>query len=103
MSDISSLISIGSFLLGASGSAVGSVRWFRESQRKQFAAERDVEHLKRDNVQLREYVIKIDDNVESLTSAVVEMRSALSIVLRQCQVVKPVSLPTFAGIGERND
>jgi hypothetical protein len=81
--DISTLISVASFLGGVGTTLLGVGRWHSDTQRKKFAAEREFEHLKRDHATLSAAVAHIDDRLEELFDYVVEMRGAVSVVLKQ--------------------
>lgn len=81
--DISTLISLLSFTGGVGATLLGVARWYNAAQRKAFAAEREFQHLKNDYKTLADAVAHIDDRQEELFSYVVEMRGALSVVLKQ--------------------
>jgi hypothetical protein len=81
--DISTLISVASFLGGVGATLLGVARWYNSTQHKKFAAEREFQHLKNDYQTLSKAVSHIDDRQEELFSYIVEMRGALSVVLKQ--------------------
>ena len=81
--DISTLISVASFLGGVGATLLGVGRWYDSAQRKKFASEREFEHLKRDYQTLSKALAHVDERQEELFAYVVEMRGALSVVLKQ--------------------
>jgi hypothetical protein len=81
--DINTLISLLSFTGGVGATLFGAARWYHTAQRKAFAAEREFQHLKTDYAALAAAVAHMDDRQEELFSYVVEMRGALSVVLKQ--------------------
>jgi hypothetical protein len=81
--DISTLISVFSFAGGVGATLLGVGRWYNSTQHKKFAAEREFQHLKRDYETLSKAVAHIDDRQEELFSYIVEMRGAMSVVLKQ--------------------
>jgi hypothetical protein len=94
--DLSTEIAIGSFLMGVGSTLVAGYRWRRESDRKQFAAEREFNHLKNDNEQLRGFVSALDTKVDELHAAVVETRGAISVLLGRslpCETTQIPQLP----------
>jgi hypothetical protein len=90
--DINTLISVLSFAGGVGATLLGVARWYNGTQHKKFAAEREFQHLKRDYETLSKAVAHIDDRQEQLIATVVEMRGALSVLLRE---KGGAGLPTF--------
>jgi hypothetical protein len=79
--DLNTEIALGSFLMGIGSTLVAGYRWQREHDRKMFAAEREFNHLKNDNEQLKGFVITLENKVDELHAAVVETRGAISVLL----------------------
>jgi hypothetical protein len=80
--DIHTLISFLSFAGGVGATLLGVARWYNKTQQKKFAAEREFQHLKNDYQTLSKAVEHIDDRQEELFAYIVEMRGAMSVVLK---------------------
>ncbi|MBE9031601.1 hypothetical protein IQ266_17855 [filamentous cyanobacterium LEGE 11480] len=84
--DIPTITSLGSFLIGVGSTSFAAWRLYDNAQRKKFAAEREFNHLKRGNDQLKIQVVDLDKKVDELTAVTVELRGAVSILIdRQCK------------------
>lgn len=80
--DLNSLLAvltfIGGGIAGISGTLWGLARWYAQSEKKKYAAERDFQHLKRAQEQLSEGLKLISEEVEILNKAVLRLETLLS-------------------------
>lgn len=95
--DLQTMIAVSSFAMGVGSSFLAFLRWLREAQRKQIVAEREFNHLKRDNEQLRLTVVALDEKVEIISIQLIEMRGAISTLINRGSTEEP-TLPMM-GLG----
>ncbi len=65
--DIKSIIAILTFLAGAGSAVLGMLRWFSTSERKKFAAEREFNHLRLNQEQMKLTLAMMGKEVDELT------------------------------------
>lgn len=80
--DIHSVMAIMTFLGGGITGAIGGIltaaRWYADSEKKKYAAERDFAHLKRNQEQLSESLKMIGEEVEVLNESVIRLEALIS-------------------------
>lgn len=81
--DLNTAIAVGSFAMGVGSTLVTGYKYWKDNQRKSFAAEREFNHLKADATQLRACFVEMDQKIDDLTISVADMRGAITALLRQ--------------------
>jgi peptidoglycan hydrolase CwlO-like protein len=80
---IETLIAVGSFAMGFGSSLLAAMRWYKESQRREYAAERDFQHLQKDYKNLSNSFVELDEKIDRLESMVLETRGAITVLLKR--------------------
>lgn len=68
---------LAAFLLGLLTALGGFVAYFRSSVQKKYAAERDFQHLRRNQEQLMQMLVQVDDTLNELKTEVVRIEARL--------------------------
>lgn len=80
--DLNSLLTLLTFLGGGAAGAIGGIataaRWYADSEKKKYAAERDFLHLKNAQAQLSEALKLISEEVEVLNESVVRLEALIT-------------------------
>ncbi|OUC11594.1 MAG: hypothetical protein B0A82_26945 [Alkalinema sp. CACIAM 70d] len=69
---------LGGGITGAIGGILTAARWYADSEKKKYAAERDFAHLKRNQEQLSESLKMIGEEVEVLNESVIRLEALIS-------------------------
>lgn len=89
--DIKSILAIMTFLAGAGSAVLGMIRWYGVSERKRYAAERDFNHLRNNQEQMKR-------SLESLSHEFDEMASDFKTQSACFQLLLAKSGETISGI-----
>ena len=85
--DLNSLLAVLTFIgggvAGISGTLWGLARWYAQSERKKYAAERDFQHLKRAQEQQAENLRLMMEEVEFLNKGFVRLEALLTAFLER--------------------
>ncbi len=79
--DVQSLISLSTFLAGAGSAAFGMVKWYANSQKKAYAAERDFNHLRRNQEQMKESIKMLSEEVDELMADMKTLTAVFNVLL----------------------
>lgn len=86
---------------------MGLLRWYNKYQRELISQERAFKHLENQTAQISLQVATLDkrfdeaeEKSEEMTASIVEMRGAVSQLIRQTGSNTTVQLPTFGSFGE---
>lgn len=87
--DLNSLLTILTFLGGGAAGAIGGIataaRWYADSEKKKYAAERDFAHLRKNQEQQAENLRLMMEEVETLNKAVIRLEMLFSSRFPQIQ------------------
>lgn len=75
--DWNTLIALASFVGGVIASAITCLKWYGNSQKKAYAAERDFQHLRRNYEQLAEAIKQVDHEVEQININLVRLEGLI--------------------------
>jgi septal ring factor EnvC (AmiA/AmiB activator) len=81
--DVKSIIAILTFLAGAGSAVLGMLRWFSTSERKRFAAEREFEHLKRNQEQMKQSSASLAKEIDNLSDDMKTLTAVFNVMLSQ--------------------
>lgn len=80
--DLNSLLAVLTFLgggiAGISGTLWGLARWYAQSEKKKYAAERDFAHLRKNQEQQAENMKLVMEEVEFLNKAVIRLEALIT-------------------------
>jgi hypothetical protein len=83
--DLNSLLTLLTFLGGGAAGAIGGIataaRWYADSEKKKYAAERDFNHLRKNQEQQAKNMELVMEEVEFLNKAVVRLETLLTSFL----------------------
>lgn len=77
MSAIAALLPFAGFAVGLLTALAGLFAYYKNSLRKSYAAERDFQHLRRNQEQLVQSLIEIDNSIEGLRIEIVRIEAKL--------------------------
>jgi septal ring factor EnvC (AmiA/AmiB activator) len=93
------IIQIATNLVGFGTAGIASIRWYNRYQKAIFTQERELNHLKNQSQQLSAQLVKTDEKLDELTAALVEMRGAIGMIIRDFGVTnRAIILPTFGSL-----
>jgi len=72
-----SLLPFAGFLLGLLTALAGLFAYYKNSLKKSYAAERDFQHLKRNQEQMVQMLLQLDDSIDGLRIEIVRITSKL--------------------------
>lgn len=75
--DWNTLIALASFIGGIVSTSIAFLKWYGSAQKKAYAAERDFQHLRRNQEQLAEALKLIDKEVEQVNVKLVRLESLI--------------------------
>jgi len=81
--DIKSILSILTFLAGVGGGVLGMLRWFSTSERKKFAAEREFQHLLRNQAQMQQAIAMLSKELDGLSDDMKTQSACFQLLLSQ--------------------
>jgi len=81
--DIKSIISILTFLAGVGGGVLGMLRWLSTSERKKFAAEREFQHLLKNQAQMRQSLAMLGHELDELSADMKTQSACFQLLLSQ--------------------
>ncbi|KAM3099550.1 hypothetical protein ACKFKG_03165 [Phormidesmis sp. 146-35] len=81
--EISNVISILTFLAGAGSAVWGMVRWYGDGEKKRYAAERDFQHLRRNQEQMKEQISHIGKEIDGLSDDFKTLNACFNLLLGQ--------------------
>ena len=80
--DLNSLLAVLTFIGGGVAGAIGGVataaRWYADSEKKKYAAERDFAHLRKNQEQQAENMNLMMEEVEFLNKAVIRLEALIT-------------------------
>lgn len=80
--DLNNLITLLTFLGGGAAGAIGGIltaaRWYADSEKKKYAAERDFAHLRKNQEQQAENMKLVMEEVEFLNKAVIRLEALIT-------------------------
>ena len=79
--DIQNLVTLLTFLAGAGSAVLGMVKWYANSQKKAYAAERDFNHLRRNQEQMKESIKMLSSEVDELLADVKTLTAVFNLLL----------------------
>ncbi|KAM3102105.1 hypothetical protein ACKFKH_32440 [Phormidesmis sp. 146-20] len=79
--EISSLISIATFLAGAGSAVWGMVQWYAGAEKKKYAAERDFQHLRRNQEQMKLAIEHITKEIDLLSDDMKTLTAVFNVLL----------------------
>lgn len=77
MASLLPLLPFFGFVLGLLTAGAGLLAYYRSSLKKEYAAERDFQHLKRNQEQLLQGLVHIDDGIAELKVEIVRLEGSL--------------------------
>ena len=87
--DLNNLITLLTFLGGGAAGAIGGIataaRWYADSEKKKYAAERDFAHLRKNQEQQAENLRLMMEEVETLNKTVIRLEMLFSSRFPQIQ------------------
>lgn len=93
------IIQIATNLIGFGTAGIASLRWYNKYQKAIFTQERELNHLKVQSQQLSAQLVQTDEKLDELTAALVEMRGAIGIIIKDFGATnRAISLPTFGNL-----
>ncbi|KAM3091132.1 hypothetical protein ACKFKG_26765 [Phormidesmis sp. 146-35] len=78
---ISNIISILTFLAGVGGGVWGMLRWYGEGEKKRYAAERDFQHLKRNQEQMQQSIAQLIAEIDGLSDDFKTLNACFNLLL----------------------
>jgi hypothetical protein len=81
--EISNIISIATFLAGAGSAVWGMVKWYGDGEKKRYAAERDFQHLRNHQEQMKQSIAQLVKEIDGLSDDVKTMNACFSLLLGQ--------------------
>jgi hypothetical protein len=81
--EINSFISILTFLAGAGSAVWGMVQWYAGAEKKKYAAERDFQHLRRNQEQMKESIKHITTEIDLLSDDMKTLTACFNLLLNQ--------------------
>lgn len=95
----SEIIQIVTNLIGFGAAGIASLRWYNRYQKALFTQERELNHLKVQSQQVSIQLVETDKKLDDLTAALVEMRGAIGIIIKDFGATsRAVNLPTFGNL-----
>ncbi|PSB18440.1 hypothetical protein C7B65_15205 [Phormidesmis priestleyi ULC007] len=81
--DTKTLISLATFLAGAGSAVWGMVRWYGDGEKKRYAAERDFEHLRKSQEQMRQSILLLTREIDELSDDMKIHLAVFNVMLAQ--------------------
>lgn len=81
--DIKSILAILTFLAGAGSAVLGMLRWFSTAERKRFAAEREFQHLLKNQLQMQQAIASLAKELDHLSDDVKTLTAVFNVMLNQ--------------------
>lgn len=81
--DVKSLISVLTFLAGAGSAVWGMVRFYADAEKKRYAAERDFEHLRRNQEQMKQSIVSLSEDIDGLSDDLKTHLAVFNVMLAQ--------------------
>jgi hypothetical protein len=81
--DIKSILSVLTFLAGMGSGVWGMLKWFSDSERKKYAAERAFNHLTNDQAQMKRSIEMLCDEVDELGADMKTQAACFEMLLAQ--------------------
>jgi hypothetical protein len=79
--DIKSILSIFTFLAGVGSGVWGMLKWFSDSERKKFAAEREFVHLRNSQEQMKESLKMLSRELDELSDDMKTQSACFQLIL----------------------
>lgn len=79
--DIQTLIAVAGFLAGVGSTALASLQWYGNSQKKAYAAERDFQHLRRNQEQMKLAIENLASEVDDLSDSMKTMTAVFNMLI----------------------
>ena len=81
--DIQNLITLATFLAGAGSAVWGMLQYFSTNEKKKFAAEREFQHLKRNQQQMQQALDKMMEELDELSDDMKTQNACFNMLLSQ--------------------
>ena len=81
--DLQNLISLLTFLAGAGSAVWAMVRFYAQSEKKRYAAERDFNHLRNNQEQMKESIKALSSEIDGLSDDMKTLTACFNLILNQ--------------------
>ena len=81
--DLQNFISLATYLAGVGSAVWGMLQFYSSSEKKKFAAEREFQHLKRNQQQMQEALAKMMEELDELSDDMKTQNACFNLLLSQ--------------------
>ncbi|WP_448286101.1 hypothetical protein [Phormidesmis priestleyi] len=81
--EVNSLISVLTFAAGAGSAVWGMISWYAGAEKKKYAAEREFQHLKRNQEQMKQSIEHVTKEIDALSDDVKTLTAVFNVMLTQ--------------------